>query len=330
MTEEMYRKILWEGYGLQYKSGKRTRTGLICQTDCGLWELKKARSRKAEIKFANHIKMCLYENGFTQLCLFEQTTNGQPYFEHNGVVYLLEKCMQGTPLEEECAEDFVDGALLMGNMHRCARGFCTKQEHIETPTMVTQWQKRWVELLKIKRRIEKQGTYSALDLLILKHYQTFSEQAKRAVQMLQQKEYNSLWQSHQNMGTFCHNHIKGSNLYRQEDGTLWIGGFEHCTADSFLLDLAGYLRRFWRKTDRQKDVLEKMLAAYQTQQPLSDLEKQALYPLIVYPEKFFRLMHEYYNKRQVCVSPAMLARLAEAGTEEAQMTDLWTILQKIW
>lgn len=330
MTEEMYSKILWEGYGLKYHGGTRTRTGLVCKTDCGLWELKKARSRKAEIKFAHHVKMCLYQNGFTQLCLFEQTTNGQPYFENNGVVYLLEKCMKGTPLEEETPEDFISGSLLMGKMHCCAKGFCTKQQNTETPTMVTQWQKRWIELLKIKRRIEKQGNYSALDLLILEHYQTFSEQAKKAVTMLQQEDYTALWQSHQKSGTFCHNHIKGSNLYQQENGELWIGGFEHCTADSFLLDLAGYLRRFWRKTDRQQDVLEKMLVAYQTEKPLSDFEKQALYPLIVYPEKFFRLMHEYYNKRQVCVSPAMLERLAEAGTEEEQMTDLWEMLEKIW
>ena len=103
MTEEMYSKILWEGYGLRYHGGTRTRTGLVCKTDCGLWELKKARSRKAEIKFAHDVKTCLYQNGFTQLCLFEQTTNGQPYFEMNGTVYLLEKCMPGTVLEDETA-----------------------------------------------------------------------------------------------------------------------------------------------------------------------------------------------------------------------------------
>lgn len=330
MTEEMYSKILWEGYGLRYHGGTRTRTGLVCKTDCGLWELKKARSRKAEIKFAHDVKTCLYQNGFTQLCLFEQTTNGQPYFEMNGTVYLLEKCMTGTVLEEETTEDFVAGAALIGKMHRCAKGFYTKQQNAETPTMVAQWQKRWVELLKIKRRIEKQGSYSALDLLILKHYQTFSQQAKKAVAILQQEHYTKLWKLHQKEGTFCHNRVKGSNLYRQADGQLFIGGFEHCTADSFLLDLASYLRRFWRKTDRQKDVLTRMLAAYQMEKTLSNAEKQALYPLTVYPEKFFRLMHEYYNKRQVCVSPAMLERLAVAGVEEEQMADLWEILENIW
>ena len=73
-----------------------------------------------------------------------------------------------------------------------------------------------------------------------------------------------------------------------------------------------------------------MLAAYQMEKTLSNAEKQALYPLTVYPEKFFRLMHEYYNKRQVCVSPAMLERLAVAGAEEEQMADLWEILENIW
>ena len=47
--EDTYGKILWEGYGLKYYGGTRTRTGLICKTDVGLRELKKARSRREDL-----------------------------------------------------------------------------------------------------------------------------------------------------------------------------------------------------------------------------------------------------------------------------------------
>ena len=41
--EEIYEKIMREGYGLQLRHGTRTRTGLVCRTDRGLRELKKPR-----------------------------------------------------------------------------------------------------------------------------------------------------------------------------------------------------------------------------------------------------------------------------------------------
>ena len=54
--EDTYGKILWEGYGLKYYGGTRTRTGLICKTDVGLRELKKARSRREDLLFAHEVK----------------------------------------------------------------------------------------------------------------------------------------------------------------------------------------------------------------------------------------------------------------------------------
>ena len=41
--EDIYEKILWDGYGLRYRGGSRTRSGLVCRTDAGLRELKKPR-----------------------------------------------------------------------------------------------------------------------------------------------------------------------------------------------------------------------------------------------------------------------------------------------
>ena len=38
--------------------------------------------------------------------------------------------------------------------------------------------------------------------------------------------------------------------------------------------------------------------------------------MLIYPEKFLRLVNEYYNKRRACVSPAMQERLAAAAKEE--------------
>ncbi len=317
--EDMYQKILWEGYGLRYQSGVRTRTGLVCQTDQGLRELKKARSSRREILLAHDVKCRLYENGFTSLCRFATTQDGNPFFVWDGTYYLLEDVMQGEAIEEEQPQDWLDGAALMAKMHCAANGLKLREGLAQAEALPQVWQKRLNELAKIKKRIERQSGYSALDLLVLRYYQPFFTRAQRALEQLQQANYTKLRKQQQAQGVFCHNRIKGNHLYRQTDGSLWIGGFEHCTADVFLLDLATYLKRLWRKTQGDVTLLESAVDIYCSTRDVSEEEMRLLLPLTAYPEKFLRLVHENYNKRQVCISPAMLAHLTQTAEEETSM-----------
>ena len=65
--EEIYEKIMREGYGLQLRHGTRTRTGLVCRTDKGLCELKKPRGSTDSLRLAFDVKKRLRENGFANI-----------------------------------------------------------------------------------------------------------------------------------------------------------------------------------------------------------------------------------------------------------------------
>ena len=54
--EEIYEKIMREGYGLQLRHGTRTRTGLVCRTDRGLCELKKPSGSSDSLRLAFDVK----------------------------------------------------------------------------------------------------------------------------------------------------------------------------------------------------------------------------------------------------------------------------------
>ena len=60
--EEIYEKIMREGYGLQLRHGTRTRTGLVCRTDRGLRELKKPRGSTDSLRLAFDVRKRLCEH----------------------------------------------------------------------------------------------------------------------------------------------------------------------------------------------------------------------------------------------------------------------------
>mgnify|MGYP000901794505 CR=1 FL=1 len=327
--EELYEKILWEGYGLRFYSGTRTRTGLVCKTDKGLRELKKARERMNGVRYAHDVKECLYGNGFTAISRFYHTMDGHPCFLKDGTVYVLEELLPAAALEEDGTEAFIKGAKTLGKMHSCAKGLESKYMQWDKDRLPAQFAKRRTELGKIKRRIQKQGGYDAIDLLVLENYDTYMEHTLRAEALLRQAEYSVLFEKARKEGAFCHHSFKGENIRVAEGGRLYVGGFEGCSSDIALLDLAAYLKRYMKKAEGDREGVLRMLEAYEESNPTDTRQRVLLRALVIYPEKFLRLINEYYNKRRACVSPAMQERLALAVEEEGRAKELFEFIREI-
>ncbi len=312
--EDINEKILWEGYGLRLKGSTRTRTGLVCRTDMGLRELKKPRGSRDSLRLAFDVKKTLRRNGFSRISRFYETLEGEPFYRHDGVLYTLEDVMPAEALQEDSAEAFFTGAEVLGQMHRAAAGLQSDATRWDRERLPRLYEKRQGELAKMRHRNDKRRNYDAIDLLLIKYYDRFMAQAEEAAALLQKGGYPEAVDKGAAEGAFCHNAFKGEALRRDEKGNIFVGSFDKCTSELPLADLAAYLRRYFRKTEGT-DAGE-LLERYSRQKPLSDNDLIILQGMLIYPEKFLRLVNEYYNKRRACVSPAMQERLAAAAREE--------------
>ena len=314
--DDQYEKILWEGYGLRFRGGTRTRTGLICRTDMGLRELKKPRGSVAGLRLAFDVKAQLRKNGFHQISRFYQALDGEPFFQRDGVLYVLEDPMPAEALEENGLEAFARGAETLGRMHAAAKGLSSEAARWEQDRLPKLYAKRRGELAKIRHRSDKRGGYDAIDLLLLKYYDQYMERTAQAEKLLAQGGYGAAVARAAQEGAFCHNAFKGEALRLTPKGEIFVGNFDKCSSELPLADLAAYLRRYMKKTEGTAAGVQKMLEAYGKGSPLSAEEMTILQGMLVYPEKFLRLVNEYYNRRRACVSPAMQERLAAAAAEE--------------
>ena len=127
-------------------------------------------------------------------------------------------------------------------------------------------------------------------------------------------------------GGFCHNAYKGEALRQETDGRIFVGNFDKCSAELPLADLAAYIRRYFKKTEGTAAGISAMLERYGRHCPLSERDMILLQGMLLYPEKFLRLINEYYNRRRTCVSPAMRERLAAAAKEELNGVRLKSII----
>lgn len=324
--EEIYEKILWEGYGLHFKHGTRTRTGLVCRTDMGIRELKKPRGSMGSLRLAFDVKEQLRKNGFCNISRSYRALDGEPFYCYDGVLYLLEDVMPQEALEEDGAGAFIRGADTLGRMHKAAKGLKSDAARWEYDRLPKLYAKRRGELAKVRRRKDKRGSYDAIDLLLLQYYDQYMAQAAEAEELLCKGGYGKAVARAEAEGGFCHNAYKGEALRLDEKGRIFVGNFDKCITELPLADLAAYLRRYLKKTNGTGAGIHEMLESYGKHCPLSTADITLLQGMLVYPEKFLRLVNEYYNRRRACVSPAMQERLAAAAREEMNGVKLKNII----
>lgn len=326
--EDINEKILWEGYGLRLRGSTRTRTGLVCRTDMGIRELKKPRGSMDSLRLAFDVKEQLRKNGFCNISRFYETLEGEPFYRYDGVLYTLEGILPAEALAEEDGTSFIRGAETLGQMHKAAEGLQSEASYWDRERLPRKYAKRRGELAKMRHRNDKRGNYDAIDLLLIRHYDQFMAQAKEAEELLQAGGYGDAVDAAEQSGAFCHNAFKGEALRLNEKGEIFVGNFDKCSSELPLSDLASYLRRYFKKTEGKAEDIGKMLEGYGKYCALSEKDLSILQGMLVYPEKFLRLVNEYYNKRRACVSPAMQERLAAAAKEEENGRILKDIIAK--
>lgn len=323
--EENYGKILGEGYGLRYYGGNRIRSGFLCKTNAGLREIKNASPKKESIQFEHDVKEHLYHKGFRHISRFCLSCDGRPYFQTEKNTFVLERPVEGQPMEEGQNDTFLQGVTGLAKLHKAGIGVQSAAQCSNLRQLPSLCQRRKCELLRIKKRIDKQGSYGALDVLLLQNFGYYIERIEMAEALFQTLGYEEAMKNAEDSRAICHNAFKGENLRRNDKGEIFITGFGKCAYDSPMTDLAAYLRRCIKKSeaaDLGMATAMRMVTAYQEVLPMHEGDMAALLGILHYPDKFLRLINEYYNKRQVCVSPAMRERLQSCIASQKKNDEL--------
>ncbi len=321
--DDNYEKILWEGYGLHFLGGNRVRTGYLCKTEKGILEVRKSITPPKQILFEHDIKEHLLKQGFC-VSKFLCSQQGLPYYTWEGNHYTVENAVESEAFNEEETQTFIIGAKLLAKLHKALNGLYSPSGYFSGKNRLEIYEKRRIELLKIKKRIEKQSSYTPLDLLVKQQFPYYMEKIEEAKQLFLEINYSEAIHTAEKQKTICHNIFKGENIRQNKNG-IWITGLSKCTYDHNMVDLVMYFRRFLKKQDCDIATAEKMLSAYESENTLSVSYQKMLLALFIYPEKFLSLCNEYYNKRRVCVSPAMLERMERciASIEKNEKMEQW-------
>jgi len=294
------------GFNMRLKSISKSKYMFICKTDKGMFYLREVNLKADRIEFIHNIKENLADKGFTNINRFCISSLNKPYYIYNQKIYIMTKYIDYIESDFkniECAEAISSE---LARFHSIA---IAKPYYIGID-IKTDFQKKFDRLKKIKKFINNQSRLTDFDVLFIKNYTYFYNQALEAIEILNNSNYDYLKSEAVKNGYVCHNCIKEENFV-VKDNKIHIIGFNDCCVDLPIVDLSEFIKRYIRKHGDNYIKLNSLLDCYIKNKGLTNDEQEVLKAILKFPDKYIKLCDGVYTKRKSLITNSIKNRVNE-------------------
>ena len=303
---DKYRELL-EQYDVKVLSTFRSRGTFQCETDQGLALLKEYHSTLRKLAIEYEWKEKLAEAGFLLTDrYFISKEDSLVVYDRYHTPFVLKHYFSGRECDLHSESDVYAACRNLARLHKISAGISDIPfENPRTESIAVLFARRNQELRTIRRYVGRLNKKKSFELLYMKYFHAFYEEAVHALDTLQQMDI----QDDSPACGVCHGAYHHHNILILPDGSVATVGFESICYQPYLMDLYLFLRKTMEKNHYDRRLFERGIAGYSEYLPLDGSSLRFLYLLFLYPEKFWKISNQYYNRRKSWISPKMLEKL---------------------
>lgn len=302
-------------YGFEVKSIVPYKDSFLLITPRGKKLLKKIPFSAERIEFIHGAKEHLADNGFPNTDRYVCTLDGQAYFVFENSDYCISDLIEGRECNFDNDADLCGGAVLLGSMHKCSRGYVPSEGskiQSDLGKLPASFSKRLEDIRKLKK-LAKRGS-SGIDHMFLEYADHFYQVGEDALNKLQNTKYSLLVEEAGNNAQLCHHDVTHHNIICSSEEIYFIN-FDYCCFELKVYDVANFIRRKMRKCRWDIREVDKILNNYCSVEPLSQDELQVMKIILQFPQKFWRVSNKFYNSRRSWSEKGFMGKLQEVIDE---------------
>lgn len=309
-------------YDLAVRKRYRSRGGWMLETNTGLKLLREYETISGHFAVENEIKDFLVQQGFTQVDQVIPNREGMLVTElESGEKYVLYQWFAG----EECNLKEINCLMAagenLGKLHKMLSDYHRKQEEPQEKAeqqeerweLLDQFQKHNRELKRVNGYLKNKKRKNEFEIYAINCFKDYYEKACEAAERLENCAFYK--QIQEGDGEVCHGDYNYHNLVMTRSGVATTG-FEKSGTGIQLLDLTYFMRKTLEKNGWRREAGEAVLKGYQKENPLKEEQLEFVYIVLLYPEKYWKLMNHYYNKKKSWLSAKSLEKLKDVRSLE--------------
>lgn len=316
---------LLEQYDVEVVRTRKGRGAILCDTDRGCLIFKEYTGNEDRIRMQDMLLRHIDRLGRVAVETIIPSKEGCLYVKDgDGVLYVLKTYREGRECNIYDKAECLEAVCLLARLHECTTLPEIEGIKVTTVSPEKEYEKRNKELKKVRKFLQKRSQKTWFEISLLNSYGMFLEQALNVTE-----EWNEYRQklaagaADEEMRTYCHGDYQYHNVLRSEEGWFLIN-FEKCLPDDPIRDLYLLMRKLLEKSNWSIPLGREILAAYETQRPISAISRIDLYYRLAYPEKFWKIVNFYYNSGKAWIperNREKLERLVKQEPEKQRFLD---------
>ncbi|WP_343210729.1 CotS family spore coat protein [Anaerolentibacter hominis] len=305
--DEKLEEVLGQ-YDFKVNRVSRTRGALLLDTDRGLKLCKNTTTSPAGLEMENQVKEELKKTSYCRVDSYvPNRENSLITVDSLGDRYVVKDWFEGTECNVREMKDLKEAAANLGLLH--ARMRIRKSADLQTlraaeleaddrPESIGDiFLKHNRELKRVYWYVKKKKQRNEFEALFLNLFPEVYGRAEEAAALFAGNNCALLERKALQDGCICHGNYTYHNVLILKDGVATTN-FDKCGPGLQLTDLYYFLRKVMEKHDWNMKVGDMILEEYNRSYPLSEEELHLLGILLWYPEKFWKVMNFYYNKKK--------------------------------
>lgn len=305
-------------YDLTVKRRYRHRGGWLLETTQGPKLLREYEQIRGHFAFENKIKEILVLRGFERVDKALKNNADEYVTElESGEKYVIYQWFSGEECDLRAKPDLALAGENLARLHQTLEGVCVLEEEGESlpaaVPLLERVQKHTRELKRIHTYMKKKKQRTEFEIQAIGCFERFYEKAVEASACLENCNYYC--KIMEDGGRYCHGDYNYHNLIRQANRLATVG-FEKAGKGIPLLDLTYLMRESLEKNgwDRKKGMT--ILESYAKKADLAKDEQEFIYIMLLFPEKYWKLLNGYFNHKKSWFSEQSLQKLRSLGEME--------------
>lgn len=293
-------------FGLILKDYRKVKSSYRCKTDKGIKEIQRVDLHPNKIWLSYEVQEHLYKHNFKNVDRFILGQDGKPYYkyEEDNSYYIACDWCDGKDVTLDGENEIVLATETLAKLHIASKGFIPSSNvdmKSELGELIDTYQRRLRELKKLKKKVDKIIGWNKFDNMFRDTYQIYVDKSNEGLSYLKESEYFNMVDIARKDKSFCHHEYAYHNMKLNGKNGVLIRKFENACYQIRVYDIANLIKRYMRKNNWNINKMIRVLEIYDSINKLDKREYKILCAILMFPQKYWRIINRHYNRRRVLV-----------------------------
>lgn len=296
-------------YELEVNGIRRGRGAWLCETNQGLMLLKEYKGTVKRLEFEEEVLKEAEQKGFPYVDQYVRNRDNELVSSaDDGTRYILKHWYADRECNIKDSGEIKNAVSVIARLHKLFREVEGKDEW-NLGSMIAQPQAQ--EMERHNRELRRARTYirgkrkkTEFELCVIGNFDLFYAQAADAKIGMEELETQGLAAA----AHLCHGELNQHHILSGSGYTAIIE-FNKMHLGTQMTDLYHFMRKVMEKHEWDLSVGLEILHDYDKVLPMSQKEKDYLYYLFLYPEKYWKQINFYYNANKAWIPARNIEKL---------------------